>query len=399
MRRQAARQRGAVGLRVWVWLAVLLAIPGCVQDDVVAVRRCTDSLCAVADPAFCAGSGPRISAAQDSSVCGGALLAQLLPVGLCTCGEVGGGDLQSDSFDSTVAAYAPGGLRGDVGVQGLLRSEGNWDLGGALLATSASGVQVRTLLRSQGPLQVQGPLTGASVVAQADAGVGGNIQLVNLRVDGTLTTPATSSIVVSGQNQVAASAQQAVRVPAPCPCELDPYVSAPINELQARNDDAALGLSRGQFELYSGDVTITLPCGRYYFSRIAGDGSLRLRILGRVELAIGGGMAIGGGFTVALDPAAELDFYVHGDVAVAGPVALGDPQAPSRLRWFPGGVDGIALSGGGYISAAVLGRRRAWMSSQQIDVYGAMVLDTAQINAALRIHRDLAIEHLGGGCR
>ena len=196
-----------------------------------------------------------------------------------------------------------------------------------------------------------------------------------------------------------ASAQQAVSVPTPCPCELDPYVTAPINDLAARNDDAALGLTRSQLELYSGDVAITLPCGRYYFSRIAGSGSLRLRIQGRVELAVGGGIDIGGSWTVALDPAAELDLYVHGDVIVAGAVALGDPQAPPRLRWFPGGIDVVSLAGGGYISAAVLGRRRAWMSSTPLDVYGAMVIDSAQINASLRVHRDLALERLVGGCR
>lgn len=397
MRRQAARSVCGATLRVLGALAVLGA--GCAQDDIVAVRRCSGAACSVADPAFCAASGPRISAAQDSSSCGGPLLARLLPVALCTCGDVQGGDLLTDSFDSAVAAYAPGGVRGDVGVQGLLRSEGSWDIAGSLSATSASGVQVQASLRSQGALRVQGPLSGATVVAQADASVGGNIQLVNLRVDGILTTPATSSVTVSGQRQVAASAQQAVSVPTPCPCELDPYVTAPINDLAARNDDAALGLTRSQLELYSGDVAITLPCGRYYFSRIAGSGSLRLRIQGRVELAVGGGIDIGGSWTVALDPAAELDLYVHGDVIVAGAVALGDPQAPPRLRWFPGGIDVVSLAGGGYISAAVLGRRRAWMSSTPLDVYGAMVIDSAQINASLRVHRDLALERLVGGCR
>ncbi|MBL9003168.1 MAG: hypothetical protein JNJ46_02915 [Myxococcales bacterium] len=382
-------------------VAALALLAACAQDDAVAVRRCSGSDCAPVDPAFCSGSGPVIRAAQDASRCGGALLAQLLPMALCSCSDVQGGDLQSDSFDSMLAPYASGGTRGDIGVQGLLRAERSWDIGGALFSTAAAGVlvQAQAVLRTQGALQVQGPLSGAAVITHSDASVGGAIQLVDLRVDGTLTTPAMSSVVVSGQKQVAFTAQQDVTVAAPCPCELDPYVSGPINDLQARNDNASLGLSSQQLELYRGDVQLDLPCGRYYFSRMAGAGSLRLRILGRVELAVAGGIEIGGGWTVSLEPSAELDLYVHGDVAVAGPLALGDPAAPPRLRWFPGGVDALSFSGGGYLSAALLGRRRAWMSSTPMDVYGAVVVDSLQINTSLRVHRDLSLQRLGGGCR
>jgi hypothetical protein len=382
--------------------ALLIGLGGlsaCAQDDVVAVRRCTGAGCAVTDPAFCQAMGPQISAAQDSTLCGGPLIARLLPLALCTCAEARGGDLLSDSFDSSVAPYAPGGTQGDVGMQGSVWSEGSWDIAGSLLAGAASGVQVQTSLRTQGSLWVQGPLVGATVTTLGDASVGGNIQLVNLRVDGTLTTPASSTVVVSGQRQVAASAQQAVTVPSPCPCNLDPYVTAPINDVQSRNDNAARGLLPEQFERFSGDVALDLPCGRYYFSRVAGTGSLRLRILGRVELAIGGGIDIQGGWSISLLPGAELDLYVHGDVAATGAVALGEPQAPTRFRWFPGGIDALRFSGGGYISAAVLGRRRALMSSTPLDLYGGMVVDSLQVNAGLRVHRDLAIGRLAGRCR
>lgn len=383
----------------WVLLGALIGWAGCAQDDVVAVRRCVGTSCPINDAGFCAGSGSEISAAQDSSICGGMLLSMLLPMGLCACGDVQGGDVQSDSFDSAIAPYAVGGLSGDVGIQGPLRAEGSWDIGGALLASSTTGVTVMSTLRTHGSLHAQGPLTGSSVLVEADATVGGDIQLVNLRVDGTLTTPAGAVVAVSGQQLISATAQQDVRVPIPCPCELDPYVTAPINQLQARNDNASLGLAPQQFELYSGDVAIDLPCGRYYFSRIAGTGSLRLRIQGRVELAVGGGIDVGGDWTVSLSPSAELDLYVHGDVAVAGVVAVGDPTAPPRLRWFPGGIDALRFSGGGYISAALLGRRRAWMTSTPIDLYGAAVLDSAQINGSLRIHRDLAVQRIAGSCR
>lgn len=378
-------------------LSVLLV--ACSQDDVVATRRCGTSPCPVGDPAFCAGSGPQISAAQDSSLCAGSLIARLLPVAVCSCGFMQGGDVVSDSFDSSVASYQPGGRLGDVAVSGPLHSEGSWLVNGSLVATDPSGVTVRSTLRTQGSLQVQGPLSGDSVAVQGDAQVGSNIQLVNLVVAGTLTTPAGSSVQVSGQSQITSSAQQAVQVAMPCPCDLDPYVTAPINELRARNDNAALALRSEQLEGFAGDALIDLPCGRYFFSRIAGLGGLQLRIHGRVELAVSGGIDLGGAWTVSLDPGAELDLYVHGDVTVAGPLSLGDPSAPPRFRWFPGGVDSLSFSGGGSISAALLGRRRAWMSSAPIDLYGALIVDSLQTNAGLRVHRDRAVSGLAGQCR
>ena len=82
------RRRCAAGLRIWGWLAVLASPLGCVQDDVVAVRR-QPTRSAPSPIRHSVPEAVPISAAQDSSVWRG-LLAQLLPVGLCTCGEVGG---------------------------------------------------------------------------------------------------------------------------------------------------------------------------------------------------------------------------------------------------------------------------------------------------------------------
>lgn len=391
------REARAVVRHFGAALALLLA--ACTQDDVVATRRCGAALCPPSDPAFCLGSGPQISAAQDSRICAGSLIARSLPAAVCSCGSMQGGDFASDSFDSRVAPYKPGGSLGAVGVHGPLRSEGSWQLSGPLLATDISGVFVRSSLRTQGSLQVQGPLSGDSVVVQADAQVGGNIQLVNLTVVGALTTPVGASVQVSGQAQFGSSMQNGVQVAPPCLCDLDPYTSAPINDLRARNDNAALALRSEQLEGFGGDAVIDLPCGRYFFSRIAGLGSLTLRIHGRVELAVSGGIDLGGAWTVSLDPGAELDLYVHGDVTVAGPLSLGDAGSAPRFRWFPGGVDSLRFAGGGTIGATLLGRRRAWMSSAPIEYYGALIVDSMQINAGLRVHRDLAVTGLSGQCR
>ena len=39
------------------------------------------------------------------------------------------------------------------------------------------------------------------------------------------------------------------------------------------------------------------------------------------------------------------------------------------------------------------------MSSAPIDFYGALIIDSMQINAGLRVHRDLAVTGLSGQCR
>lgn len=379
--------------------AVTFALGGCATDDVVAVRRCAGGACGGTDGAFCAGSGPRITAAQDSKICGGALIASLLPAALCVCSGVTGGDLATDFFDSAVAPYAPGQLGGELRSVGPLSTQGSWDLGGALRSSDASGVQVMSgSLLVRGPLQVQGGLRGDSVSAQRDAEIGGDISLINLAVAGTLTTAETSVISVSGQRTTPSTRTAAVAVAPPCPCELDPYVSGPILALTQTNDDARLGLGKDQLEGYVGSPVLTLPCGGYFFQRIAGAGSLELRIAGRVELAIAGGLDVGGQLTIALAPGAELDLYVHGDVTVGGMVAMGDKAAPQRLRFFPGGVDTIRIAGGGYISAAVLGRRRDLITSAPLDIYGGMIAERASVNGALRLHYDQQMRAIAGSC-
>ena len=394
-------------LRLWPLLLWLL--PACVRDDVVAIRRCASGACdggsgggdSGTDPgsAFCTGSGPRISGAQDSRICGGTLIALSLPAALCACTGVSGGDLITDAFDSARGPYAPGQAGGDLSSVGPLGSQGSWDVGGALRSSDATGVQVRTgSLLVRGAAQIQGALRGESATIQGDAAVGGDIGLVNLTVGGTLVTPATSTVGVSGQRQTPSTRTDAVAVPAPCSCDLDPYVSGPILALTQTNDDARLGLARDQLENYAGDPVLTLPCGGYFFQRVAGAGSLELRVTGRVELAIAGGLNVGGQLRVTLSPGAELDLYVHGDVTVGGAVAMGDPAAPGRLRFFPGGIDTVSFAGGGYVSAAVLGRRRHFVTSAPLDIYGAVFAEDVSVNAALRLHYDAQIRAIGGSC-
>ena len=393
-------RRGAAALGL---LTALLS--ACASDDVVAVRRCDGGLCISgggdggSDSAFCQGSGPRISGAQDSRICGGALIASLLPAALCTCSGISGGDLLTDSFDSALGPYAPGQTGGELRSLGPLTTQGSWDVGGALRTSDATGVQILSgSLRARGPAQILGALRGETAVFERDADVGGGIGLVNLTVGGTLTTPDTGSIAVSGQRSTPSTRLGPVAVPPPCPCELDPYVSGPILALTQANDDARLGLSKDQLEGFVGDAVLTLPCGGYFFQRIAGAGSLELRIEGRVELAIAGGLDVGGRLTIGLAPGAELDLYVHGDITVGGAVAIGDKAAPPRLRLFPGGVDTIRLAGGGYLSAAVLGRRRDLLTSAPLDVYGAMIAESVSVNAALRLHYDPQVRALSGSC-
>lgn len=376
-------------------------LPACVADDVVAIRR-GDGGSGPADgmtSTFCQGTGPRITAAQVHTLCGGALIVASLPGALCTCTGVSGGDLLTDSFDSALGPYVPGQAGGDLLSVGPLAPQGSWDVGGALRSSDPTGVQVTAgSLLVRGAAQIQGALRGDSATFQGDAEIGGDISLVNLAVGGTLITPATSTLTVSGQRSTPSSRTAAVTVTPPCPCDLDPYVSGPILLLTQTNDDARLGLNKDQLEGYAGDQALELPCGGYFFQRVSGLGSLELRITGRVELAIAGGLDVGGQLVITLAPGAELDLYVHGDVTVGGAVAMGDRAAPHRLRFFPGGIDTIRLAGGGYVSAAVLGRRRNLITSSPIDFYGAVFADNVSANAALRLHYDQQIKAISGSC-
>lgn len=378
---------------------LLALLPACVADDVVAIRRGDGGSSDGPDSAFCQGTGPRITAAQIHTLCGGALIAASLPAALCVCTGASGGDLLTDSFDSALGPYVPGSAGGDLASVGPLAPQGTWNLGGALRTSDPMGVSgITGSLLVRGSAQIQGALRGDTVNIQGDAEIGGDISLINLTVSGTLITPGTSVPMVSGQRSTPNTRTAPVTVSPPCPCDLDPYVSGPILQLTQANDNSRLGLNKDQLEGYAGNPVLTLPCGGYFFQRVSGLGSLELRVTGRVELAIAGGLDVGGQLVISLAPGAELDLYVHGDVTVGGAVAMGDRDAPHRLRFFPGGVDTIRLAGGGYVSAAVLGRRRALITSSPIDFYGAVFADSVSINAALRIHYDQQIRSIAGSC-
>ncbi len=376
----------------------LLSESGCSIDDVIATASCMNNTCAEPVSAFCSGQGPQVAGAQDASLCGGKLLAALLPSPLCVCGTLSGGDLLIDSFDSAQGPYQAGQAGGDVGVVSGVSPQGSWDIGGALRSSSVRASPVMGTLRVRGPLSLGGDLSGDSVHALADAEVGGNISLVNLSVMGTLTTPTGSTISVTGQRTVSQSRSAAVSVPAPCPCSLDPYVSGPILAIQAESQTDRLGMDQNSLEGFAGNPSLRLSCGRYYFQRVSGLGSLTIQASGRVELAIGGGLSIGKDLTVSLAEGAQLDLYVHGDVEVGGVVAMGDPKSPPRVRFFPGGIDSVTLSGGGFVSAIMMGRRRAVSVSAPLDFYGGLIVDSLSINSALRVHYDQQILGVSGSC-
>lgn len=375
-----------------------LSVAGCSVDDVIATARCSEGICAEPVSAFCNGQGPQVAGAQDASLCGGKLLAASLPSPLCVCGMLSGGDLLIDSFDSSQGPYQPGRAGGDIGVVGGISAEGTWDVSGALRSSSPSMVQVMGALSVQGPLAIQGGLSGNTVSVASDAEVGGNISLVNLSVLGTLTTPMGSTVTVTGQRTIGLSRSAAVSVAAPCPCSLDPYVSGPILNIQAESQTGRLGMDQNSLEGFSASPSLQLSCGRYYFQRVSGLGSLTIQISGRVELAIGGGLSIGKDLTILLADGAQLDLYVHGDVEVGGVVAIGDPKSPPRVRFFPGGIDSISLSGGGFISAIMMGRRRAVSVSAPLDFYGGLIVDSLSINSMLKVHYDPQILNVSGSC-
>lgn len=381
----------------WV-LLVALTDAGCSVDDVIATVRCAGSVCDVPLPGFCSEQGPMIAGAQDASLCGGKLLASSLPSPLCVCGMLSGGDLQLDSFDSAVGPYQAGSTGGDVGVVGGISPQGSWNIGGALRSSSATTAQVLGTLWVRGPLSLAGDLSGDTVRAAADAEIGGNISLVNLSVMGTLTTPSGSTTSVTGQRAINQARSAAVQVAPPCPCDLDPYVSGPMLAIQAASQTSRLGLDQNALEGYAGSPVLNLSCGRYYFQRVSGLGSLSIQISGRVELAIGGGLSVGNALTISLAEGAQLDLYVHGDVEVGGVVAIGDPSSPPRVRFFAGGVDSISLAGGGFIGAVLMGRRRAVSISSPLDFYGGLIVDSLSLNSLFRVHYDQQILNLTGSC-
>jgi hypothetical protein len=388
----------------------MLALAGCSTKDIVASEHGGGGPDAGVS-AYCAGSGPPVLVGDGitngdgdgapDNVCSGTIAVRTFVHALCTCeGYATSTMLTTDSFDSSMGPYTPGGTAAPVGIDGELMTSDKVEVGGGLTVAGAAGASLLADLHAAGSLAVGGNLgTGVHVTVGADAQVAGNIDLASLAVAGTLTVPAAST--VSGAVTAGQTIRAPVTVAPPCACAAKDLVdvAAFVKAHSTMNDDAAIGLDPARLDGYAGDVSLDLPCGIYYLGPVHGDGALTLRITGRVALLVDGDVTATRPFTAELvTDDAELDLMIGGTLVSNDTLTLGRADHPARTRIYVGGAGTIQLSGGSQLAANLYAPLAALAVSGGATVYGSLFARRLDQSAPVMIHYDVDVLRADVAC-
>ena len=390
--------------------SLLALATGCSATDIVASSGGNSG-----EPAYCSGTGPPILVGdgvtvgdgdgKPDDVCTGTVAVRTFTRALCTCeGYASSTPLVTDSFDGRVAPYVPcaGGSAGDVGIDGALAAAAMVDIGGALVVAGTAGASFLVDARVARDLEVNGPLgMNAAITAGGNARIAGDVTLASLGVTGTLTVPAGATL--TGTITAGATVRAPVSVAPPCGCgpndlvDIAAFVAS--HRAPADNTNAEIGLSPSRLTGYTGDATLDLPCGIYYVGAVHGDGSLTLRITGRVALLVDGDLTMTAPLTIELATGdAELDLMIAGVVSSNARIAVGDVDHPSRTRIYVGGSGTIELSGDSVIAANVYAPRSAVAQSAPAAIYGSLFVRRIDQAAPLTIHYDEDVLRADVGC-
>lgn len=392
----------------------VLLLYGCTAYDTVAYglcppgELCSDSGAAPALPAFCQeGQSPPILMGDGSQagLCTGELAERFFDRALCACSSISLNDtLFADSFDSRTAPYAPdSGTRGDLAVNDALSTTGMFDVRGSLTVAGALGLSARPGLTISGNLAVAGRLgeADAQVTVGGNAALGGVIELAALTVTGTLTASPEATINVSGALTTGSTVREPVSVMPPCPCQstelLD--IAGLITAHSQDNDNATLGIEATALADITADTSMELGCGRYFLSRIQGDGgNVTITVSGSAALFIGENITLGRSLVIDIRPTGQLDLFLAGYANIAGQVLLGDPTAPARLRVYADSAGSLSLSGNSVLAANLYAPRTDVVLAAGAEVYGSLHINRLITAGPIALHYDQGVSSAAASC-
>jgi hypothetical protein len=292
------------------------------------------------------------------------------------------------------------------------------EVGGSLYVGNKNGVTT-PLSSPSGSAFVRGDLYvnggahrsgGSTFPVGGDAFIGGALS-GNWSIDQTLYQPAGTTT----PGGVTATATQEAPIPPilPCPCDNPPLVVRTITDLGANpafndNDESYRELPDGSQEATpldpdiwadpnSGPATLSLPCGRYYFSSIHRTGAATIIAEGRVVIMVGGDMNIGGGITIDTEEDAEIDLFVEGDLTVGG-ANFGRADKPSLVRVYVGGTS-VRVNSAGTFGGNIYAPNATVVMGASGGASTAPCSPTSfLVGAATEVHYDTAIRQAGDVC-
>lgn len=262
---------------------------------------------------FCDGTGPAIPLGTMDE-CTGDIAKRTFRFAICSCTNINfNGAVVTDSKDS--ATNMASATAASVGVDGTYNGASDrTKIGGSLWTdgdTAFSGHAISGQLQCGGNLIVD----GTSQIG-ADANLVGGVQGA-LSVDGALHI--TAGMPHDGVSAKGGVVEQPVMVPQACDCSKPLDIPGIVEFFKAHNDDAVINLDPDSLAQGDAEQTLTLPCGRYFLSSIAGGAALTVHVTGRAVIAIEGSLIHNlTSVDFVVDKGAELDLFVGHDILLSG---------------------------------------------------------------------------------
>ncbi len=401
------------GISRWLILGgCSVAVLACSVRDPVASLQDTDGDggASLADAGvrdqYCEGEGPPVlvgDGAGGTDICTGEIAEATFRYAICTCSEYSSStSLVVDSFDSSLGPFVSGEPGGSLGTNARIASNGPMTVGGDVVAAGAAGIMVSPTLEVGGNLE-DGGLLGAetaTVSVAGDARVAGDITLAAMTVAGTLTVPSGASVAVTDPSGISETVRAPVSVEPPCACDVEDLldVAGYVEAHRYANHNSDIGLDATLLDDFTGDTLLELPCGLFFLDRIRGDGDLTITVDGRTALFVAQGIDLEAGMTVVVEPGGELDLFVSGNVTAWDSVSLGSAAAPSKVRFYVGGVGSLSFSGAGTFGGNLYAPLVDVSLSGGADLYGSMFVNRLVSSAPVEAHYDRAVLEAGQDC-
>ena len=363
--------------------------------------RCVDQVQVGSPPAKCAGGGPPIDIGftqnNMNKKCSGKVAKTTFKWGMCSCDDVSfGQEFVVDAYDSSKGPYSKHGYGGGVGSNGKI-SLGKGRIWGALWTSSPKGIDgdvelaVKQQVHSQGDydLAMNGGVKG-------DAWVGGHVTYSKpggpaYPFDKTLHIPRGNNIHQrANPNNIS---RQPVNVSTVCKrCQSGNQI--PVRQIvknhqgSMNNDNQAIGLNEKALIDPGKEMSLKLPCGKYYLSGVRSGSKVTITATGRTALFIDGDIDVSD-IIIKPTPSAQLDVFVNGKVTfkAGNAMKIGSPAYPASMRFYVNGKWTFRNNGtiGAYIYA-IPGGITATMNN--LEIYGGVYTQNFDTMNNLRVHYD-----------
>lgn len=185
-------------------------------------------------------------------------------------------------------------------------------------------------------------------------------------------------------------------------CALPEALRADVaGSVQARANDNDNELAPEQLALlsqWSGQQSVTLPCGRYYLSEIDGAGSMTIQAAGNVVIFVDGSVSAKQGLKISAAPSARVSLVVNGSVHIIGGLQVGELADARHLLLAAGQIhleQGSSTIGGVLYTQT----KDLLLVNGTLDVNGAVFAYRAQLEGATHVTHARSAATAGEQCK